>query len=185
MREKPTAAELKKLWSVKKVDAGTIELTAYHGTETDVEIPDAIGKQTVVRLNGTFKGNGTVQRVSIPKTITEITSGAFDGCSALEELILPEKLKNIGVSSFKGCSRLASITLHKSVTKIGSHFAANCVSLLELHLSDKIRDRGSDLIQRIEARRDTGYRSGVHRRFLHTFESFFNHRVYLCHVAFL
>lgn len=140
MREKPTAAELKTLWSVKKVDTGTIELTAYHGTETDVEIPDAIGKQTVIRLNGTFKGNGTVKHVNIPKTITEISNGAFDGCSALEELVLPEKLKSIGVSAFKGCSRLTFITLPKSVTKIGSHFAANCIALRELHLSDKIRE---------------------------------------------
>ena len=140
MREKPTAAELKKLWSVKKVDAGTIELTAYHGAEEDVEIPDIIGKQTVVGLNGTFKGNGTVKHVNIPKTVTEITSGAFDGCSALEELVLPEKLKSIGVSAFKGCSRLTTITIPKSVTKIGSHFAANCIALRELHLSDKIRE---------------------------------------------
>ena len=147
MREKPTAAELKKLWSVKKVDTGTIELTAYHGTEEEVEIPDVIGKQTVVRLSGTFKGNETLQSVFIPKTVTEITSGAFDGCSRLTAIDLPDKLKLIGTSVFRGCSRLTSITLPKSVTKIGSHFAANCVALLELHLSDKIREIPYDILE--------------------------------------
>lgn len=147
MREKPTAAELKKLWSSKKVDAGTIELTAYHGTETEVEIPDVIGKQTVVRLSGTFNGNETIRHIDIPKTVTEITSGAFEGCSALREIVLPEKLKTIGVSAFKGCSRLASITLPKSVTKINAFFAANCIALTELHLSEKIREIPNNMIE--------------------------------------
>lgn len=147
MREKPTAAELKKLWSVKKVDAGTIELTAYHGTETVVEIPDVIGKQTVVRLSGTFKGNETIQHIDIPKTVTEIVSGAFEGCSSLTGIVLPEKLKTIGVSAFKGCSRLASITLPKSVTKINAFFAANCTALTELHLSERIREIPNNMIE--------------------------------------
>lgn len=147
MREKPTAAELKKLWSVKKVDTGTIELIAYHGTEEEVEIPDVIGKQTVVRLSGTFKGNETIQHIDIPKTVTEIVSGAFEGCSALTEIVLPEKLKTIGVSAFKGCSRLASIRLPKSVTKINAFFAANCTALTELHLSEKIREIPNNMIE--------------------------------------
>ena len=43
----------------------------------------------------------------------------------------------------------------------------------------------SDLIQGVESRRNTGDRTGVLGRFLHTFESLLNHRVYLRHVAFL
>ena len=140
MREKPTATELKTLWSVKKVDAGTVELTAYHGTETEVEIPDVIGKQTVVRLSGTFKGNETLKSVVIPKTVTEIISCAFDGCSSLTKIELPDKLKLIGTSVFKGCSRLSVLILPKNVSKISAGFAANCVALKELRLSDKIRE---------------------------------------------
>lgn len=147
LRDKPTAAELKALWSVKKVDAGTIELAAYHGTETEVEIPDVIGKQTVVRLNGTFMNNETLQSVMIPKTVTEITGGAFSGCSSLAEIILPDKLKTIGSSVFKGCSRLSSLLLPKNVSRIGAGFAANCIALKELRLSDKIKEIPYNVIE--------------------------------------
>lgn len=146
IREKPTDDELKTLWSVKKVDAGTIELTAYHGTNPDVEVPEIIGKQTVVRINGTFKGNTSLRSILIPKTVTEISSGAFDGCNSLSNMALPEKLKLIGVSAFKGCSSLTSIKLPKSVTKICPFFAANCTALIELHLSEKIREIPSNIV---------------------------------------
>ncbi len=44
-------ADMKKLWIFKEQSDGTLMLTTYKGEQTDIIIPDHIGKKTVTRLD--------------------------------------------------------------------------------------------------------------------------------------
>lgn len=90
-------------------------LTAYHGSEDHVVIPDTV---TVIG-DHTFLFS-TMSRVTVPESVTDIGAGAFKGCAALNNVIIPEACTAIGEEAFKDCSSLEHIILPGTVTRIGS-----------------------------------------------------------------
>ena len=137
--KKMTAADWKKLYAVKSIDAEQVQLGQYSGTDTAVAVPDMIGKKKVTSLNGTFCRYAQLQQVQLPDTVLEIIRSTFDGCTQLTGIILPKKLKTLGGGTFRNCSGLEKIELPKSVSVLGMSAFENCTALKEVILSPKIK----------------------------------------------
>ncbi|MBO7458473.1 MAG: leucine-rich repeat protein [Paludibacteraceae bacterium] len=66
-----------------------------------------------------FKGNTTLESVTIPSSVATMGSYAFQGCTALTSIDLSEcALTSISTFCFKDCEALATITLSDKITTI-------------------------------------------------------------------
>ena len=60
------------------VDDGSVTITSYRGTETEVTVPSMIGGCPVnVIAKGAFADNENVRTVRLPDTVTKVENGAF------------------------------------------------------------------------------------------------------------
>ena len=145
---------LKKLWSYKKQEDGTLIITSYKGTDTEVTVPEKIGRSIVTAVGSAFSGmsgDGT-PKITLPKTLQYIESCAFhrlwgleeiqipDGvkaigdfafyeCERIRDIAIPDQVKRIGESAFEGCRMLEHVTISEGVEKLGSRVFWNCSSL--------------------------------------------------------
>ncbi len=126
-----SVAELKKIWSYKKREDGTIVITGYKGSGTSLTVPARIGKSAVTAIgDGAFSPfhdrvivkNGallkTITEVTLPEGITEIGEQAFDNCCALRSLNIPNGVTAIGNRAFAGTA-LEKLVLPHTLTYIG------------------------------------------------------------------
>jgi len=122
--EKKTVAEYKKMFRFKTID-GNITITGYKGEDTEVVIPEKIGKATVVAIGeGAFsprhqsaksydetENRKQITSVVIPNTVTSIAYSAFDGCIRLNTITIPDSVTYIGKTAFNGCTALNKATI--------------------------------------------------------------------------
>ncbi|MBR5395991.1 MAG: leucine-rich repeat domain-containing protein, partial [Bacteroidaceae bacterium] len=78
--------------------------------------------------------------VTIPNSLTRISSFAFSGCSSLTSVTIPNSVTSIGSYAFCGCSGLTSVTIGSSVQMIGyegdryrGYTFANCQELTDVY----------------------------------------------------
>ena len=90
-------------------------LTAYHGTSTEVSIPEGVTEIGP----WCFFENQTIQKVILPGTVRTVGYCAFYG-SALKEAVLPEGLETIDQLAFY-CDGLSRIRIPRSVKEIGDY----------------------------------------------------------------
>ncbi len=61
---------------------GTLQIVAYNGTDSQVEIPEEINGIAVTSIGeGVFANSDTVTSVVVPSSVTDIAADAFDGSS--------------------------------------------------------------------------------------------------------
>lgn len=77
--------------------------------------------------------NSSVEKITLPDTITKIEDYAFSNCSSLTSINLPEGLTTIGQCAFAVCSALSSINIPSTVISIGSSAFSDCYSLVEIY----------------------------------------------------
>lgn len=85
------------------LDDGTIEITEYDGTDSELTIPSELDSYKI-------------------KSIGE---AAFCCCNSLTSVTVSDGIKVIGASAFEGCRKLATITLPDSITSIGEDAFSN------------------------------------------------------------
>lgn len=155
---------LRKLWSYKERSDGTLIITNYKGTATQVTVPEKIGKSTVTAIgNGAFAGAsgvgaGTVTAnftnkqmqarrqitsLTLPKTLEYIGDGAFTYLQSLESIDIPESVKEIGAFAFDVCDSLTEITVPGSVRKIGKYAFAGCNNLRKVKICEGVVEIGA------------------------------------------
>ena len=102
-------------------DDGTVTLTRYSGTDTDIVIPQSIDGKMVTSIgNYAFYVCNDLTSITIPEGVTSIGEDAFWGCSGLTSISIPEGVTSIGDCAFYNCSGLTSINIPNSVTSISS-----------------------------------------------------------------
>jgi hypothetical protein len=66
------------------LEGGSVSVTEYTGSATDVTITDTINGKTVTQIGEkAFFENTTLEYLVMPDTVTAIGDGAFEGCTAL------------------------------------------------------------------------------------------------------
>ena len=126
-----SVGELKKIWTYKKQDDGTLIITSYKGSTTVVTIPEIIGKDTVTAIGEYALAGGSpkateqhrqirkkITKITVPDTVNRIESNAFDRCLALREVNLPNGITEIASNTFSTCRSLETVKIPDSVTKI-------------------------------------------------------------------
>lgn len=133
----PTVAELKKIWPHKKGEDGII-ITGYNGIDTDVTVPEVIGKTPVVAIGDNCFCNGKdeetriflrnhLRSVYIPDSVRTIGGMAFYHCEALEKVVLPANLKEMSDFLFAGCKKI-SVNIPKGIETLGLCVFNNCTA---------------------------------------------------------
>lgn len=108
-----------KAWNYIKRHGGTLGITGYKGSRTELDVPERIGKLAVTEICGEAFScvklqmsdeekelRRSVTRVTLPPTIRVIGNRAFCGCEALTEVNIPESVTEIGKNAFGGCTNL-------------------------------------------------------------------------------
>lgn len=98
-------------------------LIGYHGTETQINIPDGIDEIGECA----FCDNQTIRSVVFSNSVIKICRsfshkrGAFSNCQNLSTVILNEKLEEIERLAFWGCNKLENLVLPKNLKSIGAY----------------------------------------------------------------
>jgi hypothetical protein len=157
-----SAGEMRKIWSTKKLEDGTLEITSYKGESPEVEVPPRIGKTPVTRIGelafSPYKSNTfvyqkpyeryqmlkAIRSVSIPEGVASIGKSAFAGCDAMAEIHIPESVTQIEDQAFERCASLKQIALPSGVKRIGYAMFRGCDWLCSVSLSAELESIGVD-----------------------------------------
>ncbi len=154
---------LSQLWSYKKTADGTITITNYKGSATEVTVPEKIGKSIVTAIGkGTFTGeenqrrnNETMNRgatkeqirqhkkitkIVLPDTIQLIGAGAFQCMEELREINIPAGVREIGEAAFAACAALRTLTIPPNVKRIGKKAFLGCAALETVYISEGVEE---------------------------------------------
>lgn len=126
---------LKKLWHYQKREDGTLFITNYKGTDTEVTVPEKIGRSIVTAVgNGAFAGGYCDEN---PK----ITSGQMEQHRGIVKIILPGTLRYLG-SAFYREQGLEEVYIPDGVEVIGNYAFYECVSFRNITIPDKVKRIG-------------------------------------------
>ena len=133
-----------------EVSGGKATITKAEGYEKTVIIPSTLGGYTVTTLKGgAFQNNTTVQRITIPETVTTLTyyyssgdHGVFQACNSLNTCNIPSGVTTIPEDCFGGCTRLHGVVLPTGLKSIGNGAFANCSSLDKIEFPESLMSIG-------------------------------------------
>ena len=111
------------------LDDGTVEITDYKGSDTNLVIPSEIDGKKVTSIGSAFAFCKSLTEVKIPDSVTSIGDSAFCGCASLTNIEIPDSVTSIGGSAFYGCTNLTEVKIPNSVTYIGSEAFKDCNNL--------------------------------------------------------
>lgn len=133
---------IKKSWSYRKKEDGTLLVSGYKGTETQIIVPAKIGKAVVTEIGEYAFSNVSpyatpaakeirqkLESVVIPEGVTKLGAYAFFGCSSLVNVAIPEGITEIGVETFWGCCNLASVVFPSTLVRVGNFMFYGCKNL--------------------------------------------------------
>jgi uncharacterized repeat protein (TIGR02543 family) len=114
--------------------------SSYWDGATDIIIPSAIDGYTVDSVSLGYKN--TITSVTIPNSVTKLSSQAFYQCSALTTVTLGSGITEIPSNAFYYCTKLTSVTMGSGVTTIGSMAFYNCTLLASITLPSTVTSIG-------------------------------------------
>jgi len=124
-------------FEVDKVKGG-VSITGYLGNDTVVVIPETIGGQTVVNIQGyTFANDSPVRGIMIPSGVKEIY-GSFGNNDDLE-VVIWESVEKLFENIFLNCPKLHTVVLGDNLTDIEGGAFSMCKSLEELYIPPSVK----------------------------------------------
>ena len=161
----PSTAEIKKQWSFKKLEDGSLIITSYKGEDTVVHIPSKIGKSTVTAIDAKAldpnapritplqkKVREEITFVEIPGTIKriperflarkaslDIFSGGWEKeASNLTTVVLQEGVEIIDMWAFCNCEKLEEVVIPESIKQIREKAFEGCSNLCQIKIPEDI-----------------------------------------------
>ena len=177
-----SAAELKKIWTTKKLEDGSLIITGYKGDALDVIVPDAFGKVPVTALGSDvfsvkaprltreqIEVRENIQSVEIPGSIAVIPKNLFGnenallrwGAGKLKRVVLGKGVREISEGAFSRCVALDEIVLPQTLTTIGKQAFSHCRSLPALNLPESVSAIGWGAYSDCEALKELVIPKGV------------------------
>ena len=101
---------------------------------TDIVIPEG-----VTAIKSRYFTYTSITSITLPNSVTEISSGAFGYCKNLKNVTMSKNLTSIGDSAFGGCTSLENIAIPEGVTKISERAFYNCTSLIDITIPNSVR----------------------------------------------
>ena len=149
-----SVSELKKVWSYKKREDGTLVITSYKGNKTEISVPAKIGKEAVTAI-GTYAfspcaprrtqeqadNRGQIQKITLPDSIKVIEENAFYWCKELEEINVPDGMTEICNGTFTNCG-IKKMMLPDSVKRIGESAFWGCDSMTSVNIPESVTEIG-------------------------------------------
>lgn len=153
-----SVTELKKLWSYKKQEDGTLIITSYKGDKAEVTVPERIGKSVVTAI-GDFAFSAAaprlgregsekrkkITRITLPDSIRSVGERAFSGCKSLEVINFPDGIAELPKGVLLNCRALKVVSIPYSVRSIGDNAFSGCSGLESVDLPDGISEIGACL----------------------------------------
>lgn len=135
-------------FSYYEITDDTVALVRYSGSATHVTIPASIQRTetykdedgvertrrrvwSVVQVGGAFKGNTTLQSVTLPSSVRTIGPDAFAGCTSLSQISFAN-ITNIGSRAFSNTG-LTSVSI-PNLEYLGDDAFYSCKQLAEVTL---------------------------------------------------
>ncbi len=105
---------------------GTVKITKYTGTATEVFIPSNLeGYPVTVIGNYAFYSCDTLRSIVISNSVTSIGNYAFYSCDSLTSMVIPDSVSSIGERIFDSCDNLKEIIVSEGNMKY--HSSNNCI----------------------------------------------------------
>ncbi len=106
-----------------------------------IDIPDSV---TYIGP-GAFSGCVNLEKVKLPKSLTEILNTVFINCGKLQYIEISENVMFINNDAFNGCGLLETVILPESLEGMGEFVFQNCDQLRHISIPKNVRDINWDL----------------------------------------
>src|SRR5690625_391003 len=145
---------------------GTVTITDYKGSETEVVIPESLDGKTVVAIGGKQGGffpigafqEKNLTRVTIPDTVTKIGAYAFSR-NKLTEIELPDSVEEVGGYAFS-YNELSKVTLSENLEEISNNmFFGNKIQ--SITLPESITKIGNDSFRENDHLKEVNFTSNL------------------------
>ena len=133
--KKIMSIETNKDRDIKLVESYQVE--KYNGIEKKIVIPEIIEGIEVRKIcPNCFEENGNIEKVILPKTLSNIDYRAFYNCRNLKQINL-EDVKYIDIYAFSDTN--IEKVLMKNIKEIGMYAFSNCTELQEVVIEDSLK----------------------------------------------
>lgn len=113
-------------------------LLRYVGPGGDVVIPKGINGFFLFPFSPSYGSQSQVTGITLPESMTVISSSAFLGCSKLERVVIPESVRRIEKAAFMSCAKLAEIKLPERLDELGTEAFSCCNSLTSVVIPETV-----------------------------------------------
>ncbi|WP_414733919.1 leucine-rich repeat protein [Acetobacterium carbinolicum] len=129
---------------------GGVEINCYFGYGGNVEVPKTINGLNVVSIGreafSMTDYSGSISKISLPDTITEIGALAFEDCTGLSSINIPQGVTFLGEFAFNECKSLREVSLPNSVISIGKACFKES-GLTSIVIPESVTEMGEDVFQ--------------------------------------
>lgn len=122
-----------------------IQIVDYHGTDTNLVIPEYIDGLPVISINlsmsescKNISNKNLIESITLPSTLKETELYSFRNMPNLKTVIMSDSVELIGGDSFWNCPNLENITLSKNIMRIKRGAFYNCSSLKSIVLPENL-----------------------------------------------
>lgn len=98
---------------------GTVEISGYNGSETNIIIPVTLDGKIVTKLRDHSFGNKKMESVVIPNSVKTIGRQCFNNCENLKTVKIPDSVTYLDDYAFYSCDNLTSVGEPKGIKYIG------------------------------------------------------------------
>lgn len=136
------------VYSVLSEAASTATASAENTDITEAEIEGTVSindkdySVTIIPFDA-FKDCKSLEKVTIPSTVTMLGGNAFMNCASLEKIAIPSSVKSIFTYAFSGCAKLDTVKIPDGVGAIKDGTFENCPSLKSVEIPESVSEIGA------------------------------------------